>query len=428
MTKRDFDARRAQWLDAMVDGAYQLIRKEGDARDGEEFSALMPCILQAAFDREGRIPGRFGGVAFGMGENAKVLRVSAKTLRRHLRAAAQAGIIKCVTWYDPLKKKRFPLEVVVNPLIFECYGKTGLNNAKAIGQAFGALWLDRRNQLKPMQGFTQEDTVPWGRWSDGEDAIQEIVLPDDGPRKTFPELLEVAKSDIGSQIAAAATGGKKTVDALKKEDQRRKREVTDAFIAGCASVWVSHRARQGHGHLPPPWVSANLSPSARAERQELVKVFATYGGRVAATAWGAYCGYSGPKLDAKGRREFNPDIAFRQYAGADKPPKIFARYIVQIIDLVTRAGWVASEESASRLRQEFFGISFDQMPFQAASVRVPPPPQPKQEQVHGDPSAAPTSSRGSSNVAPDARLLGETRGGEVWPPAPGVSGALLSAD
>lgn len=205
-------------------------------------------------------------------------------------------------------------------------------------------------------------------------------------------------------IKAAAEGGKTTVDAVKKKRQRDQREAADAFVAGCAGLWVDLRQRFGHGSEAPAWAAKTLTGAARQEQGDLRKVFATYGGTKAALAWMVFCGYDGAKLDSKGRREFDPDMAFRQYAGADKSPKLFARHIVQVLDVVRMKGYAQKTELCDRLRRDLFTISFDFAPFGGGNIRTGKP-QPT-ESTNGDQAAAATEAGGSSNVAPDARLFG----------------------
>lgn len=345
----------------MVWGAGDEIHKALHSRDDQEFSFILATILQAALDPRDRVEGRYGGHAFGLAANAKAFRVPVSMLRRYLRAAAQAGMIKCVSWYNRGTKERFPLEVVVNPELAKAYATTTLGSARVLGQAFGALWLSRLDEISPKQGFSSGTTVPWGRWSAGAGSMQgvEAVLGEEPIVPRAPE--EDDDGDpMAARIRAAADGGRKTVDALKR-DQANKQRIREAFfVQGCAAVWQIFQTRSGAGQEPPAWSALKLGDlpiEQRRQRETLVKVFRLYGGTKAAVAWEKFCG-TAPQLDAKGKLVFDLKLSYAQWSASDKKPSDFGKHINQLMASVHAERWLDDPVQLQKLR-DHYGESFD---------------------------------------------------------------------
>lgn len=378
--KRDRDPRRGEWLEALVRGVHQEISGRVRGREVEPWNIFMVTFLQTALVTNGREPGRFGGHAFSMAEAGDELLVGRRVMRRYLREAAQAGLIKCVSWYDVRAKQRFPLEVIVNPDLAEAYGKTTLADARALGKAFAGLYLARRDYLEAMQGFSLAGTVPWGRMAGGQ-GPETAASP--APEEHDLPAIEVQTPDVlVARIRAAAKGGTKTVSALKQEEREKARTARDQFVTGAAVVWRELQSRRGFGSEPPGWAGskAALPPAQRRERTEIEKVFERYGGRRAAFAWALFCG-GRPVLDDKGKLAFKPELAHQQWTTPDKKPSHFAKHIDLVLAHLGKVDWEKDSGLTGKLLT-IFGETFDAAP--RAVVSLPT----YNGGSHGDPQAA----------------------------------------
>lgn len=365
MLRRDRDPRRAEWLETLIAGTVSEIGKTVNGREGEEFSVFLATVLQLALLTDGREPGQYGGHAFPLADASRVLMVPSKTVKRYLQASAQAGILKCVTWFDESRKRRFPLEVIINPELAKSYGTTTLGTARELGKAFGGLWLERRNYLKPMQGFSLQDTVPWGRFVDGEGferASRPIQEEDRDEPEALPRIETGAEDPVAARIRAAAAGGKKTVDAVKAESKKKSRELEAKFVEGASIVWMTIKQRNGFDCGAPAWAATvGLCAEQTRERRALISMFNTYGGRVAALAWNCFCGAK-VRRDEKGRAAFLPEFAHGQWTTPDKKPSHFAKHINLVIQDVVGRGWHQDESLVEKLRTDAFGDSIDVQP------------------------------------------------------------------
>lgn len=348
--------------------------REKVGRDAEEFSVFMVPILETCLDTSGRSPGRFGGYSLPLGGTGAQLGLAPKTLKRYLRAAARAGIIKCISWYDVRRKERFPIEVIVAKPILEYCGKTTFGNARDVGKALGALWLSRLDHLGDVQGFGEDDLIPWGRFA--AESI-EIAASDEPEPKREPSP---PSTGLMARIADAAAG-KKTVSAAKREEREKRLKARDAWVVGAAVVWRELRARRGYGTEAPGWVGQKsaLPPAQKKERNELERIFERYGGRKSAFAWALFCGGK-PKRDDKGKLVFDPDLAHRQWTTSDKKPSHFAKHIDLILADLASSRWEDDSALGDRL-MNVFGETFAAAPIAAPDI---PAYEPKKEATNGN--------------------------------------------
>lgn len=397
--KTSADPRGYPWLRSLVSGIAKTIRPQCRGRDGEEFSAFLAVVLADTFSvLDGATPGRYGGVDLALGDLCLSLGIARKTAKRYLAEAARAGLLKGVLSYDGEAKRRRPLEIIVNPILRDAYGKTRLPDAGTLGKLFGELWLTRRDCPGDVQGFDDTETIPWGRFRslDGRN----IETAPSVVAGSFPEGLAPLPSGtpgpIAQQLAAAATGGKKVAEAVKREQNKEQRIREGFFVQGCAELWQIMQARAGMGQEPPAWSAQKISDmpdEQRRQRATLVKVFRLYGGQKAAVAWQKFCGAQ-PERDQKGRLVFNPARAFAQYSSPDKKPSDFGKHINLILSEAHGRQWFTDQDNLQKLR-ELYGESFDAGP---ASV-IATTHQPQQEQRHGHQEAASTPSRRDHGVA-----------------------------
>lgn len=372
---RDRDPRRAEWIEMWVRGIADEIRKKASGRDGEEFSLTMIPILQAIICVDGREKGRFGGHGLHIGRTSAELLMGYRPLRRHLKALAQAGIIMGVNWYDSRLKRRFPLEIILSPDFKEACGATKLGDARAYGKASAYVWLARRETGDDIQGFDDDNVVPWGRFrrADGPDRAVEVEASEFNPPKQAPREFEPSK--VMEQVRAAAKGTH-TSNALKDQLRKAKKDEDDRITAGAAKVWVVLQQRAGNNSGAPAWsvVGVPLSVEQAKERRALISIFRTYGGRTAAMAWNAFCGGK-PEVDKNGKIAFMPQRAHHQWSTPDKRPTQFAKYINLVIDEVDRLGWADRKDYIGRLRSDYFGDVMDLLPAGSFGELNPKPSQ-----------------------------------------------------
>lgn len=406
---RRVDPRRWEWLAALVQGVAKTVRPDSRGRDGEEFSLFMVPVLMAVLEDAGRPEGRFGGKALPIGELGGELMLSRKTTTRYLKALARAGMIKGVVGWsrESIKSgggvRRLPLEVIVRLELAEAYGKTQLSDAKKLGAAFGRLWLERQDYPGDVQGFDAYP-IPWGRAKTGR--VEEREVTDAPPEaREQPDPVPETRTALAQKIIdATAAGSKKTVDALKREAQQERRKQLDEFVASCADVWVTKRARHGFGTDAPAWAAKGqaLPPKQRDERKALERIFGLYGGLISAVAWDYYLG-SKRQTDVGGKLKFLPSHGYAQWSGDDKRPSVFDKHVNQIIQHVRQSGWLEKPDYLARIRA-VFGGTLDVGPSNAPAGKVIDPT-PKQETPRDQEATSPEAG-GDSDVADDERLFG----------------------
>lgn len=257
------------------------------------------------------------------------------------------GLIKIQNdWRNDGSLKRRAALISVNPWLFSVM-QTGCKPAHKLAaiKYFIDLGKNRRESDINLQGFKSD--VPLGK---EEPELSEIAEAQ--PKETFDELNDL--------IAKEA---KEKADALREQTQWRKD--SEVFVSGAGRLWTKAQCAMGHGSAVPAWAGDKklLGPTVLRERQELVKVFQQYGGRVAALAWHIWtCGIA--EIDDKTLKPvYDPSTPHRSFAQVDRRPSQFAKYLSAILMdqfFIERA--TKDWERVEPLLREYFGPTMDVRP------------------------------------------------------------------
>ena len=246
---------------------------------------------------------------------AKLCHSTRARIRKRLEVLAQFSLIKVTSkWRNDGSNKRRPTEIILSDLLIRCL-EVGCDKGlkmKAI-EHFCRTGLKRMDYDEPVQGF--KDDVAFGAQElspgdpiQGDGEVHETVITDED----INEL--VAKSDDEKR--------------LKFEERELWRKRDAAFVQAAANVWVSCMQMAGYGAARPNWEgeTPTLSPGARKERLELVKIFQQYGCKISGLAWFLYV-KGEAALDPKtGRPIFDISSPHRQFVSIDKKPSSFAKH------------------------------------------------------------------------------------------------------
>jgi hypothetical protein len=298
-----------------------------------------------------------------------------KTVTRHLRALARAGIIKCVV--ARTIAKQLPLEVIINPKLLPIIGKRStLTTARQLARSCAQLWLERGDLVNAdVQGWDHETTTPFGR----------VAGPRiDSRRDERPtEPIDHESDQNGTEAQQSPTQSvAEIVDTYLKENPERERKETkverlkreradyrkqvDTWIDGAAKAWTHFQNLRGVT-IPegPSWGGDKhaLPKQVAGERRELEKLVAMYGGRRLAVAWIVFIsGHMIPdKKDAE-RPAFIPDRAPWQFTTPDKRPSHFSKHINLIIEHAQKLDWENNDEKFLPYLVEKFGSALDVAP------------------------------------------------------------------
>lgn len=362
--------RRARWLDDFVSELRYSIEKKLpgiNGRDIDEFSVIMTLVLQEV-TAPGWADGMSGGRHCSPDLVARNLGLSRKTVIRHLKAAARAGIIKGLSYYRLATPKRLPLEILINPGFGEALAELRpMAKAKTLVYIFADMWAERVDHDSDVQGF--QTLCQWGRYD--EDGVVCI-----GPKADLNavDAGTLEQRDWMARIIAASKGERVTdAKAVKQQENRQWAEKGHSFVKGAAAVWQVLRGRKGLGFDAPPWANdfSKLSgPNKRAYR-DLTKIFEQYGGRKTAHAWALFCG-GDPKKDENGKLEFLPEYAHRQWTTPDKRPEHFAKHLTLILQELSAIGWMENRPDLDEKLRGYFKESFESPPRYAAWTTVAP--------------------------------------------------------
>ena len=155
----------------------------------------------------------------------------------------------------------------------------------------------------------------------------------------------------------------------KQQDNLEWKERGDIFIDGASKLWRDGMINKGFGSAIASWSGQvnNLGPSDRTQRNELIKLFERYGGRVTALAWALFCGAI-TEIDNNGNPSFTLSRPHAQYVTIDRKPTQFAKHFNAILkdpDFIMMATkeWASSYEA---LKKYFLG-SIDIFPRDGSS-------------------------------------------------------------
>lgn len=383
--RRCYDGRRTRWIDRFLRDFRTAAKKANPdlvGRDLDEFGLVTSAILQEITGGDWAA-GNFGGHYIAAGLLADNLAVSTKTIRRHLRAIARAGMILGVSAYDADKGRRLPLEIIINPVVRDALNANlGVKPVAQIADVLAGLWLERRAYDGEVQGF-DETILPWGKAHLGTGSSVQGAMP--APSSKLAGRIKTAMDE-------AKEGRRLDNKARRREEAAVQRAKRDAFVTGAAIVWRELRARAGFGNEPPGWSGDRnaLPDPQRKERAILEKVFERYGGRKAAYAWALFCGGK-PAKDEKGRLAFVPELAHRQWTTPDKKPSHFAKHIDLVLAEMSQSKWDQDADLGHRLGA-VFGETFEMEARNAPVLPEYKSARPKSQEViaNADSQTAPT--------------------------------------
>lgn len=363
--------KKARWLDDFIAELRYSIEKKLpgiNGRDIDEFSAIMTLVLQEV-TATGWSEGPSGGSHCSPDLVSRNLGISRKTVVRHLKAAARAGIIKGLSYYRLGTPLRLPLEILINPGFHAAMAELRpMTKTKTLSYVFADMWVERVDHDEDVQGF--QTLCQWGKFE--EDGV--VCL---GPKLELNNgtVNELESRDWMKRIIEASQGLKATGEKTAKLNENRQwSERSHAFVKGAASVWQVLRGRRGLGFDPPPWandINKLSAPNKRAYR-DLSKIFEQYGGRKTAFAWALFCG-GDAKKDQNGKLEFLPEIAHRQWTTPDKRPEHFAKHLTLVLQELAQLGWMETRPDLEEKLRGFFEESFDSPPRHAAWTNVVAP-------------------------------------------------------
>jgi hypothetical protein len=373
--RQNTDQKLAQWIDRMMAEIRATLSRRGvSGKETDNFSVLASVILAEILSTAGRTKGRYGGHEFHLLDNAARLGLGWRTLRLYLRAMARAGIIKGVSSRAP--DRQLPLEIITNPELASAAGATTAIAARALGQHFGKIWLERGCWDYDVQGFSTDKVCRWGRYH--ETALDQRDEAE--PLPSGVEKTEQAPPDpAAAPEAKAAASECDLLKQIKLQEQKlksveRKREAQrekiekqkqlDDFIAGCSAMWINYAHKYGFAETAgPAWAAPkkDLPPTILRERKELEKIVACYGGEVTAWAWTVYCS-GAAKRDENGKIVFDPQIAHKQWTTPDKKPSHFTKHFQLIMNEVERLGWRQDAGICERVKG-YFGPGYDLVPW-----------------------------------------------------------------
>jgi len=252
-----------------------------------------------------------------------------------LRRLSNFGLIHCYS-----ENRKLNYQIKINPTIHSIITIVGFTkNYKSVISHYCTVGMDRLHKYEsPMQGF-RVDTL-------------------------FGDL-ELEAEPISAEKEIVKITQIKSDDKAKREvDNQMWRALANEFISGCARIWVMAQSAQGFGSAHPNWAMEDCPTKVRAERNELIKTFKQYGGRVTALSWMLFCGGI-TEVDDNGKVKYSINCPHRQFVTSDKKPSQFTRNFNSILKDQILHEWANNEWKVYYiLLKDIFLTSLDAPPKQ----------------------------------------------------------------
>jgi hypothetical protein len=265
----------------------------------------------------------------------RIFDISKKMMASRLRALARYGLIRVTYLYSDDRLGFFNgLEIEVNPIIVGLY-KTGAANRNI------KHFVDHYYKIGFMR-LDIEDKCVQGFYTHCEYGYKEPETSEAGMLQWKDKLFEIIEN----------------VDSKKAEKQKDNlmwMDISNEFVAGCAKLWTKGQGQMGYGYNDPVWGGeiSLLSPTAKRERSELVKLFQSYGGLTTAIAWFIFvCGV--PEKDDMGKLIFDLTAPHRQFVTIDRKPSQFAKHFNAILSDLHFKNFISQSEDTIAMLKKFY--------------------------------------------------------------------------
>jgi len=235
------------------------------------------------------------------------------SVARILRTLSKFCLVVVV--YEETRQK-----IYLNPTIHACLTYVDYTrNLNTLVKHYVSMGINRSEHERPLQGFRSD--IPYGH--------MEV------------EGGEVIKADQEVTRIVARHDEKK---AVQEEDRQKWRVLGSDFVDGASKVWRMAQSAVGNTTDIPIWATdlSTIPPTGRKERNELIKIFQTYGGRVTALAWCIFCGGL-TELDQFGKPVFDIKAPHRQWVSWDKKPSQFSKHFNSVLKDPETVNWAKTK-------------------------------------------------------------------------------------
>ena len=246
-------------------------------------------------------------------------KIKTRTIRERMKKFSTWGFLTVSTkdWEDGANEKnkymRMPMLVTLNPLL-----KLLFNSSCGV--------RERNNAFRELLSFgvsREEERLAYAGEVENVSFQGFKMLV----RYGYPEEEYYKHGDLVGGIRASGAVEKKINEKeLKVRLDRKWRELGEKFVKCAAITWERSNIKLKQVAGSPAWSLpvSTLTASAKKQRYELIKVFESVGGGVAAAAWTLFCG-SKPELDEKGKVKFMLESPHTQSVFVDKRPEQFSK-------------------------------------------------------------------------------------------------------
>lgn len=303
--------------------------------EGNLFHLNDIVILTHVFESIDKNTYEFGTSTFIL---ANELWMSEQEVDQSLKRLSNYSLITCQA--ETTERRRLNYQIKLNPTIYGIIMLTGFTKSyKQIISHIVKFGIRRKYKFEtPMQGF-RIDTL-----------FGEYELESE-PYNAEKEILKIAEEQ--------------SIEKKKREeDVQSWRALSNEFVKGCSTIWVIAQSAQGNGSALPNWALDDCPTKVRAERNELIKTFKNYGGRVTALTWMLFCGGI-TEVDENGRIKYSITCPHRQFVTSDKKPSQFTKNFNSLLKDPILHEWANNEWICYYpLLKEHYGSSLDTLPKQ----------------------------------------------------------------
>jgi hypothetical protein len=302
---------------------------------GTQFNAYDCIVLEYLFGDIDKTTYEVGTSVFIL---ANELWIPEQEVVSSLYRLSNFGLICCQS--EKTEGRKLNYQIKINPTVHGIVTIVGFTkNYKSVLSHLCKMGIQRLKKYEsPIQGF-RIDTLFGDKELEAE------------PYNAEKEIVKITQE--------------KSEDKARKEvDNQLWRALANEFIMGCSTVWVMAQSAQGFGSAQPNWAMEDCPTKVRAERNELIKTFKQYGGRVTALAWMLFCGGI-TEVDENGKVKYSINCPHRQFVTSDKKPSQFTRNFNSILKDKILHEWANNEWKVYYiLLKDIFSTSIDAPPKQ----------------------------------------------------------------
>lgn len=328
-------------VDKEASGHKDLSVKESDLCDGISKEILI--LLGDKVDDE-------GFVYLASSQIAALVNSTRWRVRARVIALARYGVLRVITnWRDDGSKKRMPWRLEINPMVVKILTggrEVRSTERRTVTSYLAGLGINRLYVEEDLQGF--EHDCLFG--------------------SAEPLEADEVEEDAATRIADLMRDSDERA-AAKVEDREYWRRNEDEFLAGAAALWINGQIATTGNRSQPIWYgkASELPKQAREQRNEILKTYRLWGGRITGIALAVFNGLM-PELDKKGNVAFKIDKPHQQWSTLDKKPSHFTKHFDSLKnDPIFKRFTTTEYEMTVQGLRPYFKTSFDVQPQDGSS-------------------------------------------------------------